>query len=298
MNEIRQSLGGELDDHPAYELIEQVVDGAADDVTREIVESHAAVCPACEAELRDLREFAYSPPKSFPLLWLAVAAALLVLIGIASFVVLQRNSAQDLTPLKRAVITTGYGRADWDEAVRDALSRNAIERPQILRDLRPPAQVLRGTGTAPRAAMSPAGTVIETATPEFAWTPEPGAQYVVSVYEGVERITKSSVIRIANWQITQPLRRGRTYTWQVEVRHGNAVEVIPAPPAPPALFYVLGEQDAAALAEARRRFPGDRLLRGVLYARLGLQQQAVEELRQYAAQHPQSRALAENVARW
>jgi len=298
MNEIRQSLGGELDEHPTYEMLEQVVDGAADDVTREIVESHAAVCPTCEAELRDLRAFAYEQPKSFPLRWLAVAAVLAVVIGIATFVVMQRDVTVDLTPVKRAVITTGYGRADWDYAVRDALSRAAVERPSILHDLRPPAQVLRGSDPALQTKMSPAGVVIETTTPSFTWTAKPGGKYVVSVYDGVERVTQSGVIRTTNWRIPQPLRRGRTYTWQVEVRHGNEVKVVPAPPAAPALFHVLDEQDAAMLAEARREFPGDHLLQGVLYARMGLQQQAVEELWQHAAQHPEARALAENIARW
>jgi hypothetical protein len=298
MNEIRQSLGGELDDHPTYEMIEQVVDGAADDVTREIVESHAEVCPTCAAELRDLGEFAHAPqPKSFPLRWLVAAALLVVAIGIAIVIATQRDSDIDAKPVRRAVIMSGYGRADWDHAVRDALSGARIERPAILRDLRPPAQVLRGTDPASHTAMSPAGIVIETTAPVFTWTAKPG-RYVVSIYDGVERVAQSGVLRTPEWRMTSPLRRGRTYTWQVEVRGRNGVEIIPAPPASPALFHVLDEQDATTLAEARRQFPGDHLLQGVLYARMGLQQQAVGELRQYAALHPEARALAESVARW
>lgn len=298
MNEIRQALGGELDEHPTYEMIEQIVDGTADDVTREIVESHAEVCPTCDAELRDLREFAHAPPpKAFPLRWLAVAALLIVAIGIAIVIATQRGPVIDNTPIKRAPVTSGYGWADWDHAVRDATSRLTIERPGILHELRPPGQVLRGTDQTSRTAMSPAGMVIETTTPIFTWTAKPG-QYVVSVYDGVERVMQSGVIRTPEWRITNPLRRGRTYTWQVEVRRRGGVEIIPAPPAAPALFHVLDEQDAATLAEARRQFPGDHLLQGVLYARMGLQQQAVEELRQYAVLHPEARALAESVARW
>jgi len=297
-NEIRQSLGGELADHPTYEMLEQVVDGAADDVTREIVESHAAVCPACDAELRDLREFAHAPrAKTLPLRWLAAAAALLVVIAIAVLIATQRNSVIDGTQVKRAVITSGYGRADWDHATRDALSRATIEPPAIVRELRPPGQVLRGTDLTLQATMSPAGVVIETTTPVFTWTAKAG-KYVVSVYDGVERVARSGVILTREWRMTSPLRRGRTYTWQVEIRGRDGVGIIPAPPAAPALFHVLEEQAAATLAEARRRFPGDYLLHGVLYARLGLQQQAIEELRQYAALHPESRALAESVARW
>lgn len=298
MNEIRQSLGGELDEHPTYEMLEQVVDGAADDVTREIVESHAEVCPACDAELRDLRAFARAPqPKVFPLRWLVAAAALLAAIGIAVWISTQRESPMDRTPIKRAVITSGYGRADWDNAVRDALSRVGMERPAILRELRPSAQVLRGIDRALLTTMSPAGVVIETTMPVFAWTAKPG-NYVVSVYYGVERVAQSHVTRTPKWRIPNPLRRGRTYTWQVEVRRRDGVEILPAPPAAPALFHVLGEQDAATLAEARRRFPGDHLLHGVLYAQMGLQQQAIEQLRQHAAVHPEAKALAESVAHW
>jgi len=53
-----RALRGEIDEHPPYAMLEQVVDGTADSVTREIVESHVIVCAQCAGELRDLRGFA------------------------------------------------------------------------------------------------------------------------------------------------------------------------------------------------------------------------------------------------
>ena len=51
-----RALAGELDEHPSYVMLEQVVDRTADDVTREIVESHLEVCPQCQAEMPGMRE--------------------------------------------------------------------------------------------------------------------------------------------------------------------------------------------------------------------------------------------------
>src|SRR6185436_9118703 len=56
-----RALSGELDEHPSYAMLEQVVDRTADGVIDEIVESHVEVCPQCQAELRDLRELAGHP---------------------------------------------------------------------------------------------------------------------------------------------------------------------------------------------------------------------------------------------
>jgi hypothetical protein len=95
------------------------------------------------------------------------------------------------------------------------------------------------------------------------------------------------------------LSRGKTYAWQVEVHRGASVELLPAPPEPQALFRVLDERSSAELAEARRRFPDDHLLLGVLEARFGLQQEARDDLHTHAVQHPddhKAATLAESVA--
>jgi len=303
---IRQALGGELGEHPSYEMLEQVVDGTADDVTREIVESHAEVCAACSADLRDLAELAGTPSSSRAWArWLAVAAAIVIVILASAYLLTRRREPASPAvvttapkPVTRTVDVSPYGRADWDAAVRDAMARGTIDAPPIVRELQRPREILRGPrGSSAEVAMSPAGVVVESATPTLTWSAKPGRQ-VVSVFDGFNRVAQSGVLQSGPWRVTETLARGKTYTWQVEIRRGASVETLPAPPAPPALFHILDARDAAMLAGARRRFPNDHLLLGVLHARLGMQQAALEELRIHAAQHPEAATLVDHVARW
>ncbi|MFL6248392.1 MAG: hypothetical protein ACJ74H_20380 [Thermoanaerobaculia bacterium] len=299
---ISRALTGELAEHPDYEMLEQIVDGTADDVTREIVESHTAACPACDAELRDLAAFA-GPARS-TWRWVAAAAAIIAMIVAGGFLWKRPRPIERVVvriPAKRVVVASGYGREEWDLAVRDALARGTIDAPPILRELRPPREVLRSPDSHPATvAMNPAGAVIDSTTPLLTWSARPG-RYVVSVYDGFQRVARSSVLRSPQWRVSPPLARGRTYAWQVEVHRGDSVELLSPPPAPPAFIHVLDASSSAALAEARRRFPADHLLQGILQARFGMQQTAVEELRMHIAMHPEVRnaaALAESVARW
>jgi len=280
---IADALGVGRGDHPSYEMLEQFVDGTADDVMREIIDSHRQVCTNCDAELRDLMSFSGRARGSTALYRLGAAVAAIALI-IAGAVFLRRATTtkkpvRDLPT--RTTIASTYGREDWDAAVRTTLARGAIERPAILADLRPSADVLRTPNTPDtRPTMSPVGAVIEETAPLLTW-PVARGRFVVSVFDGFKRVARSGVLRSAEWRVSPPLARGRTYTWQVEIRRGDSVELLPSPPAPAALFHVLDESDAAELAEARRRFPNDHLLLGVLYARAGMQQEAVGELREH-----------------
>jgi hypothetical protein len=191
-------------------------------------------------------------------------------------------------------VASGYGRPDWDAAVRDALAKGSIDDHQQW----PAPDPVRGSGSEPPAEMHPIDVVVDSTTPLLTWRTKPG-RYVVSVYEALERVAQSRASTSAEWRVSPPLPRGRTYAWQVEVHRGAAVELLPVPPEPPALFRVLDERSSAELAEARRRFPQDHLLLGVLEARFGLQQEARDDLHTHAVQHPDDRkaaALAESVA--
>src|SRR5689334_8421117 len=50
--------------HLDYELLELYVDDKADDIDREIVDSHVAQCSQCADELRDLLAFKEQPAAS------------------------------------------------------------------------------------------------------------------------------------------------------------------------------------------------------------------------------------------
>ena len=307
-----RALAGELDEHPSYEMLEQVVDRTADDVTREIVESHLEVCPQCQAELRDLLELAGHQPARANTRWLAAAAAIVIALMAGGYWI--SRGGRDVAPPPHATGDT-VGRAsppegapearttrdEWSLLAADALAAGKLEPPPILGELRLSGDVLRDpAAAASRPAMTPVGMVIESVTPTMRWTAA-GGRSVVSVFDGRRRIARSDVLSTNEWRVSPPLPRGRTYAWQVEVRRGESVDIVPAPPAPPALFYVLDENSAAMLADVRRRHPDNPLIMGVLHARMGMQAEAVDELRAYAAQHPQQRnaaALADSVARW
>jgi hypothetical protein len=302
---IRHALAGELDEHPAYEVLEQYIDGTIDDVTREIVASHREICATCDAEVRDLMAFT-GRSSSTSLRWLTAAAAVIALSLAGVYLMRTRPVEQTRKPAvresaPRSVAATGYGRDDWNAAVRDALAHGTIAPPAILASLRPTPDVLRAPASPSGAAiMIPAGVVIDTPTPLLTWRAEPG-RFVVSVSDGFKRVAQSGVQRSREWRVEPALARGRTYTWQVEIQRGASMELLPSPPAPATLFHVLDQNSSATLAEARRRFPNDHLLLGVLHARFGLQQTAVEELRRYAAQHPEvhnATALADSVSSW
>ena len=298
---IADALGVERSAHPPYELLEQFVDGTADDVTREIIESHREVCLDCDAELRDLLSFSGRAPASPWLRWVGAAvAAIAVVVAGAYFLrrpVVKKPVMRDLPA--RATVVSGYGREDWNAAVATALARGSIDRPPILDELRPPPDTLRtpNGGSETAVAMNPAGKVIEETTPLLTWRAARG-RFVVSIYDGFERVARSGVLQSPEWRVSPPLSRGRTYTWQVEVRRGGFAELLPSPPAPAALFHVLDETNAAGLAEARRRFPNDHLLLGVLYARAGMQEAAIEELQQHAARSSKSHDVLKSIKRW
>jgi hypothetical protein len=292
---IRDVLGVAEGDHPTYEMMAAVVDRTADDVTREIVDSHCEVCPLCEEEMRDLRAFA---GETTPSVWPRLTAAAAVVIAVAAAGTWYATRPRPETPSvrPRVVVAGGYGRADWDAAVRDALTRGAIDHQQQW----PAADPLRGSSGETPPDMSPVDVVVASTSPLLTWRGQQG-RYVVSVYDSLERVAQSPALESAEWQVSPPLTRGKTYAWQVEVRRGSSIELLPAPPLPPALFRVLDERASSDLAEAQRRFPDDHLLLGVLEARAGMQQEALADLRTHIAQHPDDRKaapLAESVARW
>lgn len=292
---IHEALGVEPGDHPTFEMLEQVVDGTADDVTLEIVESHCEVCRTCDDELRDLRTFAGHPSSSASTRMLGVAAAIVVVIAAGWFLMRARPVAPVVPRHPERIAQSGYGRADWDEAVRDALARGAIDRPH---DDWPAADPQRGASDAHATAdMSPVRMVIDTTTPLLQWRTKPG-RYEVSVYDDAKLVAQSGELLVPQWQVTPPLARGRTYAWQVNVQRGASFEQLPVPPAPWSMFHILDEQSSASLAEARRKFPNDHLLLGVLEARFGMTEAAAQDLRLYAAQHPddvKASALVQNV---
>jgi hypothetical protein len=270
---------------------------------------HLGTCADCSALARDRVEvdaaarelrsaFGIEEARQFSKgrRWLvglaACAAAVVVFVSLA---IVNRRPTETLPPIQKVE----YGRGDWNALVAEARRSGRVSVPEHIRELRPPADVFRGTAANANATLEPAGEAVETLRPLFRWTTDLGGPYVVRVFNGREEIMRSARLSTRTWTPERALSRGAIYTWQVQ--SVKADQVLPAPPAPPAMFLVMDEKTAADLAEARRRFPGDHLLLGLLCAQAGLRTCAASELDRYASDHPNDSTaskVASSVREW
>lgn len=280
---------------PEAELI-PYVDGTLGPVEREIVETHLDDCAMCAAEVADLRAAVRPAPRRW---WLGVVAAVLFL-GVLVAVILALRSSR-LAPAPPPVVrrqpettTTAavptppvrtaarYADPEWEHLVADAISSGDLPRSRRLDALQSGADVLRGTSTAPDA-IAPAGIVVEDARPTFTWPRREDGVYEVFLFDGDRQVARSGSLSAPSWTPPTELPRGRTLTWQVEISRKDALETIPAPPAPPARFLVVSESEERELRRAGEAKDADDLLLAVLYARAGLRRESEEALRKAAA---------------
>jgi anti-sigma factor RsiW len=82
------------------------------------------------------------------------------------------------------------------------------------------------------ALLGPFGEAISEARPEFSWQPLPGAiRYsVVIVDVGLHPVQHSPSLRKTVWRPRRPLRRGRTYLWQVTATLRGGSKVVASEP--------------------------------------------------------------------
>ena len=82
------------------------------------------------------------------------------------------------------------------------------------------------------ALLGPLGGPISDTRPEFTWEPLPGAvKYsVVIVDSGLHRVQRSPALRKTVWRPRHPLRRGRTYLWQVTATLRGGHKVVASAP--------------------------------------------------------------------
>lgn len=274
---------------PETELA-QYVDGTLGSVEREIVETHLEDCLMCRAEVDDILALAKPRGRRWPVLPAVAAAAAAIAVTIT--LIQRRTEVTPPHPIEpRPAVATAttepvretpvhrYANAEWDRLVREALRSGRLPMTEVPA-LSGGPDALRGSSDRSSAVLAPTGVVVESVQPRLSWPARESSMYVVTIFDGDEAIAQSEPLKAAYWTPTAPLRRGRTYVWQVAVTSGSSTAILPAPPAPPAMFGIASQRDHDDLATARRLHPDDHLLHAVLAARAGLRAEAKEALRQ------------------
>jgi hypothetical protein len=292
------------DDHRHLDFDTEIVpfvDDTAEVATRELVEEHMEECALCRREVNELlsvRRETGRPSRSRVWRMLAVAAAIVAVVAaLIAFLLSRPEPAPAMrreqvrspgpvqtpepqpVPPRIAPSPLRYERAEWQALVDGALSRAALPVSATIASIAMRRQTMRGPGGEDDTGLSPVGVVVEADRPAFSWPAVEGAAYVVSVYEEDEEVANSGAIERPSWKPAQRLRRGRTYVWQVKVRQGDRISILPSPPVPQAMFHILGEEALRELATARTAHRDDHLLLAVLSARHGLTADARHHLR-------------------
>jgi hypothetical protein len=242
---------------------------------------------------------------------LAAAAALLLVVGGAFALHLWQRTNDPVIPTPRATaaaLKDGKGRVFLNakgveslpalpqedrRRIESALLALRLAASRISTEPGVPGGALMGTGGGERfGVVAPVGTAVESDRPTFRWQPLKGARgYRVFVSEpaaGYREVRESPETQATTWNASEPLARGHTYVWQVVARTRTGEVKAPAPDEPEARFNVLEQERADALAQARERYAGRRLVLGLLYYDAGVIDRAREELEAFVADNPTS----------
>jgi anti-sigma factor ChrR (cupin superfamily) len=145
----------------------------------------------------------------------------------------------------------------------------------------------------------PVGTVTRNTRPTLRWRPLTGTtSYTVAILDGSYNVvTTSPPLTTTSWTPTVELDRGRVYLWQVTSLKDGQQHLSPVAPEPEARFKVLDKTTVDELISVEKT-GNSHLVRGTMYARAGLLDEAEKELRALLAANPNSkiaRALLQSV---
>jgi hypothetical protein len=166
-----------------------------------------------------------------------------------------------------------------EQAVQMALATGRVEIPAEAKELVTPGSTLLSDARkdASFSILSPQGVISESARPRLRWRSLPEAkQYVVTITDqDFNPIVQSPPLTVREWSPPNELTRNRVYRWEVTAttRAGNEVTV-PPPAAPEAKFRVLSNESLRSLRRARQQYAGSPLELGIIYARVGLLDEA------------------------
>jgi anti-sigma factor RsiW len=293
---------GLAESHVPEDDVHRYVDGTLDAVRRGEIEQHLEQCATCADEVVNLQHFARQTPhdrRRGGAWWFSgLAAAAALLLGVLAWQRM-RDVPPILMVLNDGAATIGVDASGNVDGVKGLPADDRSRLRQVLvagRLMVPPAVValagvdsgtLRGPGDASGfRVIAPVATAVLSDRPALRWTRlSDNAIYVVRLHDEVTGSTVTSPpLRAGEWVPETPLARGDIYVWQVEGSADGRESTAPIPPAPAARFVILNAADAARMARA----PASHLLRGVLYASVGLLDDAERELTELKRQNPTS----------
>jgi hypothetical protein len=150
-------------------------------------------------------------------------------------------------------------------------------------------------------ALRPFSTVISEDQPTFRWTALSGAAtYTVSLYDANLHLVKTSgPLTETWWLVPEPLRRGPVYTWTVRAIKDGKEVFAPGPPTR-AEFKIIEESE---LIKLHYRIKGiiSHAARGILFAQVGLLDEAETEFQNHLALRPadgRAKKLLETIRSW
>ena len=297
-HEISEADGG---GHLTYDDVRALAEGnPAAEAAR-----HAAACPACRAEVEDLRAAIGRAPSRRRWYWAAAAAVLLAVASPLAWKTWRAppnaefathlNDDGGVTALDRqGKLHTASALSTADAGVvAEALRTGRLPAPDAVLDLNRQKELLLGSGgTSARAftLREPMGEAVLNGRPRFTWDPlEGAASYRVRVYdENFRRMAESPPVGATEWIPDRDLDPGHIYSWTVTANVRSQEIRAPLPPAPEAKFAVPAAEAMARIAEAQRLHPAAHLLLASLYARAGAWRQARTEVETLSRANPDS----------
>jgi hypothetical protein len=189
------------------------------------------------------------------------------------------------------------------QEVEASLIAENLAMPSVIETFDRSSVVLRGDDTQIESfnIIGPFRTVIARDQPTFRWTALTGAaSYTVSVYDAkLNLIGTSEPLTEPHWTMPSRLERGVIYTWVVTaIKDGK--EIL-APTLPARAEFKIIEKLALEQLNRRIKQTDSAPVRGVLYAKAGLLDEAERELRAHLHLHPTDEAtgkLLRTIKSW
>ena len=180
------------------------------------------------------------------------------------------------------------------QAVRRALTTGKVAVPDLSELIGVKGRLMGSSDKSAFSLIDPVGTVTRNTRPTLRWQPLTGAtSYTVAILDGSYKVlTTSPPLRETSWTPTIALDRGRVYLWQVTSLRDGKEHLSPAAPESEARFKVLDKATVDELSSVEKT-DNSHLVRGAMYARAGLLDDAEKELRALLAANPNSQIARE-----